>query len=102
MLCVAIDACFRLKRRDVSSTEKDPILGSGWGYFVEDEGYQAIIGGYGSQDEVCFLVVLIPCSMLIIYTGLYLFRLRSNDESQLEVCEGICRVWGGCGCLCKA
>ena len=52
MLCVAIDACFRLKRRQVSSTEKDPILGSGWGYFVEDAAYQAVLSGYGTQDEV--------------------------------------------------
>ncbi len=51
-MCVAIDACFRLKRRDVSSTEKDPILGSGWGYFVEDTGFQQVLQGYGDQDEV--------------------------------------------------
>ncbi len=52
MMCVAMDACFRLKRRDVSSTEKDPILGSGWGYFVEDTGYQSILEGYGAQKQV--------------------------------------------------
>ncbi|RDX39929.1 hypothetical protein OH76DRAFT_1366991 [Lentinus brumalis] len=52
VMCVAIDACFRLKRRQVSSEEKDPILGSGWGYFVEDTGYQTVLKGYGEQDEV--------------------------------------------------
>ncbi len=51
-LTVAIDACFRLKRRAVSDTKKDPILGSGWGYFVEDTGYHEVLSAYGSQDEV--------------------------------------------------
>ncbi|RDX40788.1 hypothetical protein OH76DRAFT_1365678 [Lentinus brumalis] len=52
VMSVAIDACFRLKRRQVSSEEKDPILGSGWGYFVEDTGYQTVLAGYGAQDEI--------------------------------------------------
>ena len=52
MLSVSIDACFRLKRRAVSSEEKDPILGSGWGYFVEDTGYREILSMYGDQKEV--------------------------------------------------
>ncbi len=52
MLSVAIDACFRLKRRAVSSEEKDPILGSGWGYFVEDSGYREILGQFEQQKDV--------------------------------------------------
>lgn len=52
MVTIAIDACFRLKRRDVSNVEKDPILGSGWGYFVEDAGYHELLRSYGDQDEV--------------------------------------------------
>ncbi|KAH9846598.1 hypothetical protein C2E23DRAFT_872278 [Lenzites betulinus] len=51
-MTVAIDACFRLKRRAVSDAGKDPILGSGWGYFVEDTGYQEVLRGYGQQDEM--------------------------------------------------
>ncbi|KAH9848497.1 hypothetical protein C2E23DRAFT_739298 [Lenzites betulinus] len=51
ILTVAMDACFRLKRRDVSNTDKDPILGSGWGYFVEDAAYHALLKDYGDQDE---------------------------------------------------
>ncbi|KAJ7825744.1 hypothetical protein B0H14DRAFT_3088554 [Mycena olivaceomarginata] len=35
ILYIAIDACFRLKRRLVSSELKDPGLGSGWSYFTE-------------------------------------------------------------------
>ncbi|RDX40319.1 hypothetical protein OH76DRAFT_1459536 [Lentinus brumalis] len=52
MMTVAIDACFRLKRRDVSDTNKDPILGSGWAYFVEDTGYHEVLAGYGDQKEM--------------------------------------------------
>ncbi|OJT12474.1 hypothetical protein TRAPUB_10982 [Trametes pubescens] len=51
-LTVAVDACFRLKRRDVSSTQKDPFLGNGWGYFVEDTGYHEVLKGYQDQDEM--------------------------------------------------
>ena len=52
VLTVAIDACFRLKRRAVSDEDKDPILGSGWGYFVEDTGYKEVLGLYNDQQEV--------------------------------------------------
>lgn len=50
-MTVALDACFRLKRHDVSSLTKDPILGDG--YFVAGEGYRAVLEAYGDQDEVC-------------------------------------------------
>ena len=36
-LFLAIDACFKLKRHIVSSEKKDPGLGTGWLYFVEDK-----------------------------------------------------------------
>lgn len=39
-------------RRDVSLTEKDPFLGNGWGYFVEDTGYHKVLKGYQDQDKV--------------------------------------------------
>ena len=52
VLTVAIDACFRLKRRAISSGAKDPILGSGWGYFVEDAGFHEVLAGYKDQEEV--------------------------------------------------
>lgn len=48
-----MDACFRLKRRAVSNEQKDPILGSGWGYFVEDTKYREVLGAYADQEEVC-------------------------------------------------
>ena len=51
-LVVAVDACFRLKRRTVSNEHKDPILGSGWGYFVEDGPYREHLLKYVDQQEV--------------------------------------------------
>ncbi|KAJ7030889.1 hypothetical protein C8F04DRAFT_1263380 [Mycena alexandri] len=39
-LFIALDACFRLKRRLVSSELRDPGLGTGWAYFVEQEPYR--------------------------------------------------------------
>ncbi|KAJ7699815.1 hypothetical protein B0H16DRAFT_1835822 [Mycena metata] len=39
-LFLALDACFRLKRRVISSELRDPGLGTGWAYFVEQEPYR--------------------------------------------------------------
>ncbi|KAF7367039.1 CxC2 domain-containing protein [Mycena sanguinolenta] len=38
-LFLALDANFRLKRKDVSSEEKDPGLGNGWAFYCEVEEY---------------------------------------------------------------
>ncbi|KAJ6483057.1 hypothetical protein DFH09DRAFT_949912 [Mycena vulgaris] len=38
-LFLAMDANFRLKRKDVSSEEKDPGLGKGWAFFCEVKAY---------------------------------------------------------------
>ncbi|KAJ7576314.1 hypothetical protein C8J56DRAFT_1007515 [Mycena floridula] len=51
-LFLAMDACFRLKRKMVSSDIKDPGLGTGWGYFVEDSVYQKYCKGLGDQTEM--------------------------------------------------
>ncbi|KAJ7041706.1 hypothetical protein C8F04DRAFT_1176799 [Mycena alexandri] len=40
ILFIALDACFRLKRRAISSELRDPGLGTGWAYFVEQEPYR--------------------------------------------------------------
>ncbi|KAI9061263.1 hypothetical protein FKP32DRAFT_1576322 [Trametes sanguinea] len=52
MVTIALDACFRLKRRANSSETKDPILGSGWCYFLEDAEYKALLRGYVKEDEI--------------------------------------------------
>ncbi|KAJ7429706.1 hypothetical protein B0H11DRAFT_2166764 [Mycena galericulata] len=51
-LYLALDACFRLKRRLVSSELKDPALGTGWAYMVEDEEYRAYLRGVTDQKEM--------------------------------------------------
>ncbi|KAG2119820.1 uncharacterized protein F5147DRAFT_742104 [Suillus discolor] len=49
---VAIDANFRLKRRNVSSDETDPSLSEGWAYFVEENEYKAFLAQHlGDEQE---------------------------------------------------
>ncbi|KAF7797641.1 hypothetical protein EIP86_008841 [Pleurotus ostreatoroseus] len=50
---IAIDANFRLKRRAISNETRDPALGSGLGYFVEDTTYRAHLAEYVDQEEIC-------------------------------------------------
>jgi hypothetical protein len=40
-LFLAIDANFRLKRRNVSSEAADPSFSNGWSYFVPESNYKA-------------------------------------------------------------
>ncbi|KAJ6448587.1 hypothetical protein C8R45DRAFT_1132896 [Mycena sanguinolenta] len=40
-LFLALDANFRLKRKDVSSEEKDPGLGNGWAFYCEVKAYMS-------------------------------------------------------------
>ncbi|KAF7797869.1 hypothetical protein EIP86_009075, partial [Pleurotus ostreatoroseus] len=47
-----IDANFRLKRRAVSSDARDPALGSGWGYYVEDTAYREHVLKYADQEDI--------------------------------------------------
>lgn len=51
-MAIAMDANFRLKRRAVSNNVRDPALGSGWGYFVEDTAYNEHILRHANQDDV--------------------------------------------------
>ena len=51
---LALDACFRLKRRAVSSELIDPGLGTGWAYMVEWEPYRQFLLTVTDQEEVRF------------------------------------------------
>ncbi|KAJ7579361.1 hypothetical protein C8J56DRAFT_897711 [Mycena floridula] len=51
-LFLAMDACFRLKRKMVSSDEKNPGLGTGMAYFVEDQPYREYCQTLGNQNEM--------------------------------------------------
>ncbi|KAJ7116908.1 hypothetical protein C8R44DRAFT_879439 [Mycena epipterygia] len=50
-LFLAIDANFRLKRKDVSSEEKDPGLGQGWAFFCEVKSYMAHVKANWNQVQ---------------------------------------------------
>ena len=47
-----IDACFRFKRRQISSYEKDPELGPGYAYLVAWEPYSEYLRRFTNQEEV--------------------------------------------------
>jgi hypothetical protein len=52
-LFLAIDANFRLKRKDVSSEEADPGLGPGWAFFCEVNKYmQHLAENWHQKQEV--------------------------------------------------
>ena len=53
-----IDACFRFKRREVSSYEKDPELGPGYAYVVAWDSYSKYLSRFSDQQEVCCHAVL--------------------------------------------
>ncbi|KAJ7720540.1 hypothetical protein B0H16DRAFT_1336023 [Mycena metata] len=52
VLFLALDACFRLKRRLVSSERRDPGLGTGWTYFTENEPYRQYLLSVTDQKEI--------------------------------------------------
>ena len=85
ILSVSIDACFRLKRRAVSSEVKDPILGSGWGYFMEDTGYKELLAARQEENEVRKL--LTPCisARLRRIPDIVLHRTISNRPCEHEI-----------------
>ncbi|KAF7288121.1 hypothetical protein HMN09_01426400 [Mycena chlorophos] len=49
---LAFDACFRLKRRDISNEIRDPGLGTGLSYFVEPTPYHKYIETIKDQKEM--------------------------------------------------
>lgn len=69
-LFTSIDACFRVKRYDVSNETKDPIIDDGLSYFVKNEPYKKELAKYGDQDEVSLAssLSLLPLSYLHIYS----------------------------------
>lgn len=52
---IALDANFRLKRKNVSSQTADPGLSKGWAYFVEETAYKNHLEHCKTERElVCF------------------------------------------------
>ncbi|KAJ7788725.1 hypothetical protein B0H14DRAFT_2627987 [Mycena olivaceomarginata] len=52
VLFIALDACFCLKRRMISSEFKDPGLGTGWAYVMENAPYRHFLLGVTEQKEM--------------------------------------------------
>ena len=50
-LFLALDANFRLKRKNVSSNEADPGLSKGWAYIVEETKYKAHLELHKAEVE---------------------------------------------------
>jgi len=50
-----VDACFRFKRRQISSYEKDPELGPGYAYLVAWDSYSEYLRHFTNQQEVGFI-----------------------------------------------
>ena len=70
---MAVDGNFRLKRRMVSSDERDPGLNEGWAYFVEDKAYRTHLASqWDMKQEVCTLKIDRSPSVLILPTEEYL------------------------------
>ena len=65
MLTVAMDANFRLKSRLRSTINKEPTLGIGWSYFVDNGPYSSFIKDYIDGDEVCAILLMYACSWLV-------------------------------------
>jgi hypothetical protein len=49
---LAFDACFRLKRKRISSWQQDPSLQDGLAYFVEHQPYMEWVKKMADQKEV--------------------------------------------------
>ncbi|KAG9218105.1 hypothetical protein CCMSSC00406_0010126 [Pleurotus cornucopiae] len=81
-LFIALDACFRLKRRMVSSVEKDPGLGIDWGYFIEAEPFRQYLLSVTDQKEMS------TCSGLAALD--YANTKFSRGYAATGVCLGVC------------
>ncbi|THU99177.1 hypothetical protein K435DRAFT_659501, partial [Dendrothele bispora CBS 962.96] len=79
---LAFDACFRLKRKKISSWRKDPSLQDGWSYFVENGPYLQWCKAMRDQKEMS------TC------TG-----LATLDHANTKYNEGYSETGKGCG-LC--
>ncbi|KAF7304804.1 CxC2 domain-containing protein [Mycena kentingensis (nom. inval.)] len=82
---VAIDACFRLKRRIISSWIKDPGLGTGWAYMLEPGPYEEYLATVGDQKELC-----LPLSCIGLATVDHANDKFSRGYAAMGVGMGVC------------
>ncbi|KAJ7499523.1 hypothetical protein FB451DRAFT_1385222 [Mycena latifolia] len=81
-LFLALNACFRLKRRLISSDQCDPGLGMGWAYFRENEPYRQFLLTVTDQKEMS------TCSGLTALN--YVNTKFSRGYSSTGVGMGVC------------
>lgn len=53
---VSLDACFRVKRYDISDDNKDPVMDDGMAYFVKRGPYKEQLKKYKNQNAVSTLL----------------------------------------------
>lgn len=84
-LYLAMDANFRLKLRN-RGIKNDPELGRGWGYFVNDSEYQAVMETFGDQEEVSYNLCIIctwcahQCRLTLVIQGFMLLTTPTHDS----------------------
>lgn len=74
MIFIAVDACFRLKRKEGGSWETDPPMCDGASYFTESPPYRAHCNEMKDQDEVCSVNHLL---------------FKFNNHLQICTCTGL-------------
>lgn len=99
---IAIDANFRLKRRAVSSEARDPALGSGQGYFVQDDMYRKYLADTADQKDVRTVILIFGtnshCTQISTCTGFAALMHANTKWSQgyatTGVAMGVCSRHG--------
>jgi hypothetical protein len=94
---LAIDACFRLKRKKVSSWSADPSIQDGWAYFVRHLEYSEFVKLLGEQKEVRAHLIscrkpLTNCTQMSTCTG-----LAALDHANTKYSQGYAAT--GCGMI---
>ena len=88
---VALDANFRLRRRAVSNKVRNPALGSGWGYFVEDKQYRDYLKERVDNDEVCALLLFLPWYFKF-YLDQYLHGVCGPHDGKQQIHQRLCNI----------
>jgi hypothetical protein len=73
---LALDANFRLKRKDVSSEQKDPGLGNGWVFYCDVVAYmEHVKRNWNQKQEVRVSVASRDLLVNISYRGVIVWRM---------------------------
>jgi hypothetical protein len=91
---LAIDACFRLKRKKISSWLRDPSIQDGWAYFIRSLTYEEFVKTLGKQTEVSSTELrgdpLADCAQMSTCTS-----LAALDHANTKYSQGYAVT--GCG-----